>query len=972
MELNIGGLIGMVQKAGDARRVERARHSQLRELMREAAKRSLEGPALYHPLPAAISFHASRAKTRVIDGSNRCISGDQVIHDPVTGRSSKASELKYPFHVTAIDPNTGKSVVRRASAPFIKGRDVMYELFLSNGSSLKATLNHYVLAFNGSWVSVKDAITFSVPIVSTCKEQSRSLQRSHREQVRCTQSPLQSRESCVSRTTQEPSGVVATCILASHGVSQPQTDPAPWLRGFCLSSGVSQSLRSKGIRARTYQQQLPPADAACVASLLPQGFCGDHLLTSSGTYLSNWTEDATHWSCRVQGFQFGCQAYRRSCDGRPRCLRDSVQDVLPSKGGVRGYIACDCDGLSDGVAGTGIDSLCSQQPHQPIEGAPLLEVGQCDEPEYRTFSKGDRWKYCYSGTCFQLHSDSFAQQRTFDEALASSEHWSISLPYHPPQFNTDTVRYYCTIDGAKKLGVEDVYDITVEEFSNYVASGVINANSGKTLAASVECAYAVQGCDPNDKYVKRNGYGLVVGLDLDHVGQLWQKLTREGEYKMIQDEHTRLWRAVRPDWQNPTKLDPYDEAYREKWRDAPPLVSPQSIVTRGIKWETSGEIPRTVQFKTGWKLLFRSSKGDAPRGEHYTFFWIDEQIKDEMFYTEGVRGCVAVNEPPKHTPKIIWSATPQDCNVQLYELRQKADQGAGGVDAFFMSILSNPFISDEEKEAFRATLSEDEEQTRFHGVYASTLARIYGIFEAQGIHGCEPFAIPTSEWSRFVSIDPGSKHCGVLFLAVDPDEKHAWVYDGFDIRGREASRIAAEIKSREGEHKFEAFVIDHKMGRQVPPGFGKNVATQLMDACRQIDLTPNQEGPFSGCFPGSSDIAAREQALLGWMAVRGSGQFAGTPRLQVFRGCLPKLEKQIRNAQIDPDTGKRLTKGMNRDQDLVTCLEYFAGFDPRYAVPKKMKPPEPVDMRANFLKRKHRNHARRTHGLRLGAGVEIG
>lgn len=496
--------------------------------------------------------------------------------------------------------------------------------------------------------------------------------------------------------------------------------------------------------------------------------------------------------------------------------------------------------------------------------------------------------------------------------------------------------------------------------------------SGKTLGAAVDVAYAVQGCDPNDKYVRKNGYGLVVGLDLDHVGQLWQKLTREGEYKMIRDEHTQLWRAVRPDANNPTKLDPYDEAYREKWRNAPPLISPKAIVSRGIKWETSGEIPRTVQFTSGWKLLFRSSKGDAPRGEHYTLFWIDEQIKDEMFYTEGVRGCVGINEPPRHTPKIIWSATPQDCNIQLYELRQKADMKAGGVEAFFMSILNNPFISDEEKEQFRVTLTEDEEQTRFHGIYASTLARIYGIFEAQGKHGCEPFVVPTNEWTRYVIVDPGSKHCGILFVAVDPEEKHTWIYDGVDMRGRDARKVGAEIKQREGPHKFEAFVIDQKMGKQVPPGFGKNVATQFMECFKEINLVPRTLGPLGGFHPGSSDISAREQALLGWMADRGSGPFSGTPRLQVFRGQIPKLEKQIRNAQIDPDTGKRLAKGMNRDQDLLVCLEYAAGFDPRYVQPEKTEEPKEVNMRAAFLKLKHRNHARKPRGVSFGAGVEIG
>jgi hypothetical protein len=162
------------------------------------------------------------------------------------------------------------------------------------------------------------------------------------------------------------------------------------------------------------------------------------------------------------------------------------------------------------------------------------------------------------------------------------------------------------------------------------------------------------------------------------------------------------------------------------------------------------------------------------------------------------------------------------------------------------------------------------------------------------------------------------------------------------------------------------------MGKQVPPGFGKNVATQFMECFEEIGLAPRVKGPLAGFFPGSSDVNAREQALLGWMNVRGSGPFAGTPVLKVARGRLPKLEKQIRQAKIDTDTGKRNIK---LDQDLVVCLEYGAGFAPKYHPPEKQKEPEEVDMRAAFLKKmehsRNRN-PRSPRGVSLGAGVEVG
>ena len=96
--------------------------------------------------------------------------------------------------------------------------------------------------------------------------------------------------------------------------------------------------------------------------------------------------------------------------------------------------------------------------------------------------------------------------------------------------------------------------------------------SSKTTTVVVEFSRAVTASDPHDKYLTTNGSALVVGLDSDHLSMLWSKASEPGAFKIIQDEVTQRWRSVRPDPNNPLLLDPYDLAYAEKWRDAPPLI----------------------------------------------------------------------------------------------------------------------------------------------------------------------------------------------------------------------------------------------------------------------------------------------------------------------------------------------------------------------------------------------------------------
>ncbi len=458
--------------------------------------------------------------------------------------------------------------------------------------------------------------------------------------------------------------------------------------------------------------------------------------------------------------------------------------------------------------------------------------------------------------------------------------------------------------------------------------------AGKTLASGVEAVRAWIGCDPYDKYPRTGGNSLVVGLDGDHIAMMWKKCAEPGGFTMIRDEQTNLWRAIRPDPACPTQLDPYDDAYREKWKNAPPLIPPRMIAGR-IAWDDRAKgIPRVVKFTTGWESLWRSSEGKSPQGDHYNLGWIDEQISNEDFYRELSRGLVGLSETERHKPRGIWSATPQTTNPQLLDLRESADAGSEANNAFQLLIDDNPFIPASEKRSFFESLSDDEREVRYWGKYAIVGRRIYPTYNAMGIHGCEPFEIPP-EWTRYCWVDPSRQHCGCLFFAIDPNESHVYVYDGFDLRIGDAQKWAAEVKKRETENSFEAFGIDQQMGRETPVGYSVNVAHQYFQALAEANIRPRVAGPLGGFFPGSNDIPAREEALLRWLSLRGDGPFAGTPRLQVMRSTVPELDRQFSRAHMSHKHADKRAKLQSQPEDVLVCCEYCAASDPKYHKPER-------------------------------------
>ena len=457
--------------------------------------------------------------------------------------------------------------------------------------------------------------------------------------------------------------------------------------------------------------------------------------------------------------------------------------------------------------------------------------------------------------------------------------------------------------------------------------------SGKTLAAAIEFARAHLACDPYKKFPKRDGRSLCIGLTQDHLAQtMFAKLFEPGGIYIIRDEMTRLWRAVRPDPNDPKVLDPYDLAYHEKWKDAPPLIPERMIVggMNGIAWEDRKKRePRVIPFVTGWRSLWRTAAGAAnpPQGDVYDFGWIDEHIDNEEFFRQMSRGFVS------RGGKGVWSACPERSNLELECLRERFEAGDERVKAFTFLIDDNPYFTDEDKKSFFDDLRTDEERAvRYFGAYRMRGRRVYAhLYDPMGEQSCEPFEIPKN-YARYAVVDPGHQYCGTALIAVDPEEKHWYIYDAWVLNAVDALMWAEELDERCDDVRLEAIIMDQQMGKQTNVGAGKTVAAYFWEALEKVKRTPRRQGSLNGFMPGTKDIQAREQALLGSMRIRETGPFEGTCKLQIFRGQSPEMETQIKQAQYDRNGAKRM-KFVGHDE-LVQCAEYGIDFDPKYVEPE--------------------------------------
>lgn len=463
----------------------------------------------------------------------------------------------------------------------------------------------------------------------------------------------------------------------------------------------------------------------------------------------------------------------------------------------------------------------------------------------------------------------------------------------------------------------------------YWRLGIGSNRSGKTQCGALEVAFAATGLHPFINYPKERGTIYVVGYDGKHIREvMWPKLAAEGSMKFIRDEDSGEWRPVYPD-------NEYDLAYKEKWKDAPPVLPPRLV--KSITWNKKNEeIPSIVTMVNGTKLHFFSSRARPQKGTEIDLGWFDEELENEIWIPEMEARAIDKGG------RLIWTFTPEVATEMAFTMHQRAEAPGDEYDVseYKFLIKENPHISEANKLRFRKNLRTQREiDTKWHGKFALQGRMVYPEY-TEDDHHVKPFEIPP-DWCRYMFVDPGVQVCAVLFVAVPPPnhaayEKEVHFYDELYIRRCSARMFGQEVARKMGHLKnrgFCAFIIDEQFGQQ-----SEMDGTTIQDTYEKALIDEGVESQTTGSsfLPGSKDKLGRESALRNWLDFRHD---TAAPTLRVHKNKCPyfdwEMGRQFYKIEKINLTPVVTDKRVDKDNHIVTCGEYAAEMEPAWVRPPR-------------------------------------
>jgi len=449
---------------------------------------------------------------------------------------------------------------------------------------------------------------------------------------------------------------------------------------------------------------------------------------------------------------------------------------------------------------------------------------------------------------------------------------------------------------------------------------VVGSNrGGKTLHAVAKVAAIVTGHGEQYGFRARDGRAMACGKDWLHVSQvMWRKLFWPGQFNIIRDADTGLWRAVRVSASDSTQIDSLDAARMAEWKGAAGFLVPDEIE---IAWAKCNlDMPQRIRHvPSGWELHFFSAEGSPRNGIDCDLVWFDEEIKREAWVPESLMRLVDRNG------RMIWSFTPQESKPQAYEFHRRCVAGDETIGEYTFYIESNPYLPAEAKADLKKQLAPHELAVRWHAQYAITSRRVYPQFDPHGIHGFDAFpdgrggasdTLP-DDWMKLFFVDPGFQVCAVLFGAVPPKDHPAYpclyLYDELYLRGSSCKMYGDELASRIGATTVEVAGIDYRYGRQSQATSGRPLVEHYIDEHRRHGISTTRSG--HGFVWGSDNVEGRTDALH---------YLLDHKRLRVRRkGCF-NLIREMGEEYYKRDSPDK--RDMRHYGHLVACLEMMAGY----------------------------------------------
>ena len=451
-----------------------------------------------------------------------------------------------------------------------------------------------------------------------------------------------------------------------------------------------------------------------------------------------------------------------------------------------------------------------------------------------------------------------------------------------------------------------------------------------TSATMCELGWALTGTHPQpDKYPLTGLRAIVVAKNMDKIGEvIWRALGRPGSFKMTDDPETKEPRLERPG----------DREAGASFRPAPPLIPRRLLnLNRDVTWESKKSmIPKKIVIPSnGNECSFYSGQADpfSIQGTNLDLVIFDEEIEHDGWFGEAIARLV------DRGGRFVWGATPQTGTQKLYDLYLKSlEEEELGVEnplvkEFVLSIYDNPFISDEDRAMFVASLDdEDQIRVRIEGEHAISEFKIFNsYFFPRGVHAQEPFPIPDN-WTRFAAIDPGHQVAAVVFAAVPPKQKPVWddndideslygdfvyIYDEIHIKRCDATRLAREMKEHIGSQVMHTILLDHHGGSLTEIGTGRTPEMQYKDAFTKARVPLPQVGRYFTY--GSDDLSGGILRIKEFLRLREDG----TPKLKIIAGRCPQLVSSMSRYQWKVVNGIITDKPLAKSCDSVDCLRYL-------------------------------------------------
>lgn len=470
--------------------------------------------------------------------------------------------------------------------------------------------------------------------------------------------------------------------------------------------------------------------------------------------------------------------------------------------------------------------------------------------------------------------------------------------------------------------------------------------AGKSLCAAVIFASALTGVPitmPDGTKIEFSKWKAplttwVIGYDQTHIGKtLYRLLFRPGAFKIIKDQGTGKWRC----WRGPN--DPHDGPREKETKPAPPLIPPRFIDPKGWAWENKAlRVFSVCRLINGSEIRAFSSKGEAAQGDTCHIIWIDEDIEYPGHVIEWEMRLA------ESAGMLLWSLFPHSRNDAYQRLKERAERERDYAKKVVAEVTAtfedNAYIPDDQKVARKEGMSHEEWLARNFGElcldgvlnYPNFSLDVHGVPNRNADNdsefdrmirdrGCQP----PDDWTRYLILDPGHVQAAVLFAAVAPPDKYGELYYLFDElypRRMTAEEVAALCKKKMGNHQYEAFIIDKKAGDQTPMGYGKTIEQHYAESFKNAGISSRSTG--NHFIPGSPDIENGKECVRDWLRIQANKR----TKLIVNRN-LDALRFEFANYKKKIVGGITMDKDVDQHNHLMSCLRYFAAFEPYYRKP---------------------------------------